>query len=140
MGEKNVPQENKYASEEQLRYANVMSAGVKVGFILLVISFALYMTGVLQPLVPVDQVSRYWGLSAAEYAKATGTPTGWAWLKDVAKGDMLNYVGIVMMASVSIISSLMVLPLFARKGEKAHLAISVLLIVVLLVSAANILH
>lgn len=135
-----MSEQNKYASEEQLRYAKVMGTGVKLGFVMLVVSFALYMAGVLQPLVPVDQVSHYWGLSAAEYAKATGTPTGWAWVKDIAKGDMLNYVGIVVLASVSIVSSLTVLPLFARQGEKAHLVISVLLILVLLVSAANILN
>lgn len=135
-----MSEQNKYASEEQLRFAKVMSAGVKLGFVMLVVSFALYMTGVLQPLVPVDQVSHYWGLSAAEYAKATGTPTGWAWVKDIAKGDMLNYVGIVVLASASIASSLAILPLFARQGEKAHLIISILLILVLLVSASNILH
>ncbi|HEX8980835.1 MAG TPA: hypothetical protein VF811_14095 [Parasulfuritortus sp.] len=135
-----MSEQNKYASEEQLRFAKVMGAGVKLGFVMLVVSFALYMTGVLQPLVPVDQVSHYWGLSAAEYAKATGTPTGWAWVKDIAKGDMLNYVGIVVLASASIASSLAILPLFARQGEKAHLIISILLILVLLVSASNILH
>jgi hypothetical protein len=116
-----------------------MGAGVKLGFILLVLSFTLYMTGVLKPLVPVDQVSHYWGLSAAEYAKATGTPTGWGWLKMVARGDILNYVGIVVLASVSIISTFAVLPIFWRKGEKAHFAISLVLIVVLLASASNIL-
>jgi hypothetical protein len=139
MGEDKMPENNKYASPEQLRFAKVMSAGVKIGFVLLVVSFALYMAGVLKPLVPVDQVSHYWGLSAAAYAKATGTPTGWGWLKDAAKGDMLNYVGIVVLASVSIISTLAVLPIFGREGEKAHLLISALLIVVLLVSASNIL-
>lgn len=135
-----APEENKYASAEQLRYANVMGAGVKIGFILLVVSFALYVTGVLKPLVPLDQVSRYWGLSAAEYVKATGTPTGWAWLTVIGKGDMLNYVGIVVLASTSIVSTLTLLSLFKRQGEKAHLIISALLIAVLMASAANLLH
>jgi len=135
-----MPENIKYSSPEQLRYARIMSIGVKIGFSLLVISFTLYMTGVLKPLVPVDQVSHYWSLSAAEYAKATGTPTGWGWVKDVVKGDIFNYVGIVVLAAVSIVSSLAVLPLFARQGERALLIISILLILVLLVSASNILH
>lgn len=130
---------HKYASPEQLRYAKVLSAGVQVGFVLLVTSFLLYMAGVLKPLVPVDQVPKYWGLSAAEYVKATGTPTGWAWLKLIANGDMLNLVGIVVLASISAVSTLAVLPIFARRGEKAHVVISILLIVVLVVSASNIL-
>lgn len=130
---------HKYASPEQLRYARVLSAGVQVGFVLLVVSFLLYMAGVLTPLVPVDQVPKYWGLSAAEYVKATGTPTGWAWLKLIAKGDMLNLVGIVVLAGISAVSTLAVLPIFTRRREKAHIVISILLIVVLVVSASNIL-
>jgi hypothetical protein len=58
----------------------------------------------------------------------------------IAKGDMLNLVGIVVLAGISIVSTLAVLPIFARRGEKALLIISVLLIVVLLVSASSILH
>lgn len=130
---------HKYTSPEQLRYAKVLSTGVQLGFVLLVVSFLLYVAGVLTPLVPVDQMAKYWGLPAAEYVKATGTPTGWAWLKLIAKGDMLNLVGIVVLASISAVSTLAVVPIFARRGEKAHVVISILLVVVLVVSASNIL-
>ena len=135
-----VSEEHKYASLEQLRYAKVMGAGVKIGFILLVVSFALYVTGVLPPLVPLDQVPRYWGLSAADYVKATGTPTGWGWVTMVGKGDMLNYVGIAVLAGAAIFSTIALLPLFKRQRETAHLIIAVLLIAVLIASAANLLH
>lgn len=131
---------HKYASPEQLRYAKVLSLGVQAGFIALVVTFALYMTGVLAPLVPVDQLPKYWGLSAAEFAKATGSPTGWDWVRLAAKGDIVNLVGIVVLASVSAFSTLAVLPIFLRRGERAHVAIAVLLVAVLVVSAANILH
>ncbi|HTY99825.1 MAG TPA: hypothetical protein VMB75_08325, partial [Rhodocyclaceae bacterium] len=131
---------HKYASIEQLRYARVLGRGVQVGFILLVVSFLLYVFGVLAPLVPVTELPKYWGLSAAEFAKATGSPTGWAWLRDIGKGDVLNLFGIVVLASVSAVSTLAVLPIFLRRGEKAHVAIALLLVVVLAVSAADILH
>ncbi|MDD5249409.1 MAG: hypothetical protein PHY45_10510 [Rhodocyclaceae bacterium] len=131
---------HKYASPEQLRYAKVLSLGVQTGFLILVVSFILYMAGVLTPLVPVDQLPNYWGLSASEFAKATGTPTGWAWLALIGKGDVLNLLGIVVLASVSAVSTLAVLPIFARRGDWAHVAISVLLVLVLAVSAANVLH
>jgi ABC-type Na+ efflux pump permease subunit len=131
---------HKYASEEQLMYAKVLSIGVKVGFVLLVVTFGLYMGGVLKPLVPVHQLPKYWHLPVDQYVKATGTPTGWAWVKMIAKGDMLNLVGIVVLAGISIVSTLAVLPMFARRGEKALLIISVLLIIVLVVSASSILQ
>jgi hypothetical protein len=131
---------HKYTSEEQLLYAKVLSIGVKVGFVLLVVSFGLYMFGVLKPLIPIHQMPKDWHLPVREYVKVTGTPTGWEWVKMIAKGDMLNLVGIVVLAGISIVSTLAVLPIFARRGEKALLIISVLLIVVLLVSASSILH
>jgi ABC-type Na+ efflux pump permease subunit len=131
---------HKYASEEQLIYAKVLSIGVKIGFVLLVVTFGLYMGGVLKPLVPVHQLPQYWHLPVDQYVKATGTPTGWDWVKMIAKGDMLNLVGIVVLAGISIVSTLAVLPIFARRGEKALLIISVLLIIVLVVSASSILH
>lgn len=129
---------NKYASPEQLRYAQVLGAGVKVGFVLLLLSFAVYMSGILPPLVPVDQLPKYWGLPVREFVKATNTPTGWGWLSLLGRGDMLNLVGIAVLAGVSAISSLAVLPIFARRGETAHLLICLLQILVLIVSAANI--
>jgi ABC-type Na+ efflux pump permease subunit len=131
---------HKYASEEQLIYAKVLSIGVKIGFVLLVVTFGLYMGGVLKPLVPVHQLPQYWHLPVDQYVKATGTPTGWDWVQMIAKGDMLNLVGIVVLAGISIVSTLAVLPIFARRGEKALVIISVLLIIVLVVSASSILH
>jgi len=131
---------NQYASAEQLRYAKVLSLGVQVGFVILVVTFILYLTGALVPLVPVDQLPKYWGLSAADFAKATGTPTGWAWLSQVTRGDVANLLGIVVLASVSMVSTLAVLPIFACRGDRAHVAIAVLLVLVLAFSAANILR
>ena len=134
---KTEPQE--YASAEELRYARVLGAGVLAGFVLLVLSFLLYVFGVLQPLIPVDQLPKYWGLPVSEFVKATNTPTGWNWIGLIGKGDMLNLVGIVVLAGISAVSSLAVLPIFARRGETAHLLIAVLQIIVLVVSAANVL-
>jgi hypothetical protein len=134
-----MSESNKYASPEQLRYAKVLGLGVQSGFVLLVISFILYMAGVLKPLIPVSQLPKYWGLPAAQFVKATHTPVGWGWLSDIGMGDELNMIGIAVLASVSAISTFAVLPFFARRGEKAHMAIAVLLIGVLLLSASNLL-
>jgi uncharacterized membrane protein len=130
---------NKYASPEQLRYAKVLGIGVQLGFFMLVATFIIYLSGVLPPLVPVDQLPKYWGLSAAEFVKATHTPTGWSWLAQIGKGDVLNLLGICVLSSISVVSTLAVLPIFARRRERAHLIISILLIAVLVLSASNVL-
>jgi hypothetical protein len=129
----------RYASPEQLRYALVLSAGVRLGFVLLLVTFFLYLSGLLQPLIPVDQLPKYWGLPVDEYVRATGTPTGWGWLAQLARGDLLNLAGIAVLAGISAIASASVLPVFARRRETAHLVICVLQIVVLVVSASGIL-
>lgn len=134
-----VSKSNKYASPEQLRYAKVLGYGIRTGFILLVISFFLYVSGILHPLVPISEIPKYWGLPVDQYVKITHTPTGWAWVTQIWKGDMLNLVGIAVLAGISIISTLAILPIFARNREKMQIIISVLLVVILLVSASNIL-
>jgi hypothetical protein len=128
---------NRYAPPEQLRYAGVLGACVRAGFFFLVPSFLLYVLGVVPPLVPVEQLPQYWGLPVHQFIKATHAPTGWAWLAMVRHSDMLNLVGIAVLASASLFSSLAVLPIFARRGEFALLAISLLQLIVLAVSASN---
>ena len=130
---------NKYASPEQLRYAKVLSVGVIVGFVMLVVSFFLYVTGILKPLVPIAEIPKYWSLPADQFVKVTHSPTGWAWITEVGKGDILNLVGVAVLASVSIVSTLAVLPIFARTREKIQIVISVLLIAVLVFAASNVL-
>lgn len=130
---------NAYASPEQLRYATVLGAGVRIGFVMLVASFILYLSGVLPPLVPLSELPKYWGLPAAQFAQATHTPTGWAWLMHLGSGDMLNMAGICVLAAVSAVSTLAVIPLFAKNRDTTHLVLSVLLIAVLVLSASNIL-
>jgi hypothetical protein len=128
-----------YAPGEQLRYAGVLGACVRTGFLLLVSSFLLYMLGVPHPLVPPDQLPQYWGLPVDQFVKATHAPTGWAWLAQVSHSDMLNLVGIAVLAAASTCSSLAVLPIFARRGELALFAIGLLQLIVLVVSASNLL-
>jgi hypothetical protein len=127
------------ARAEQLRYAGVLGTCVRAGFLLLVPSFLLYLLGVPQPLVPADQLPQYWGMPVDQFVKATHAPTGWAWLAQVRHSDMLNLVGIAVLAAASSCSSLAVLPIFARRGELALLAIGLLQLIVLAVSASNLL-
>ena len=130
---------SKYASSEELRYAKVLDISVKAGFVLLVLSFATYLTGILPPHVAFDQLPKYWGLPASEFVKATNTPTGWGWLRLIAKGDIVNLVVIAYLAGLSAICCLAVLPVFARRGEKVQLVFAVLQIVVLVLAASDIL-
>ena len=128
---------NPHAATEQLTYARVLAVGVRVGFVTLVLTFAAYITGLSRPYIPADQLPAVWGLPVKEFVKVTNTPTGWSWVSLVGYGDMVNLVGITVLAGISVVSSLAILPILAKKGEKALLVICVLQIVVLVASAAN---
>ena len=130
---------NPHTAAEQPRYARVLEVCVRAGFVVLVLSFVLYMLGTPKPVVPLDQLPQYWGLPVDEFVRATHTPTGWAWLAMIGHGDMLNLVGIALLAAAPAFSSLAVLPVFARRSEYALLAIALLQLIVLIVSAANLL-
>jgi hypothetical protein len=130
---------NRYALPEQLRYAGVLETCMRAGFLLLALSFALYMLGIPRPLVPLDRLPQYWGLPVDQFVKATHTPTGWGWLAMIGNGDTLNLVGISVLAGGSVFSTLAVLPIYGRRGERALFAISLLQLIVLLLSASNVL-
>lgn len=127
------------AAPEQARYASVLEVCVRAGFVLLLLSFVLYLVGIPKPMVPVDQLPQYWSLPVDQFVEATHTPTGWAWLRMIGHGDMLNLVGIAVLAGAPALSALAVLPVFSRRGEYALLAIAVLQLMVLLVCASNLL-
>jgi len=130
---------NPYASAEELRYAETLGAVVRLGFVLLIASFLAYLLRIPQPRVPMDRLPQYWSLPVDQFVKATHTPTGWDWLTAVGYSDILNLVGVAVLAAASAFSSLAVLPIFARRGEFALIAITLLQLLVLAVSASNIL-
>lgn len=90
------------ASPAQLRYADTLFYGALLGFIIMLITYALYVFGVLTPQIPLDELPRLWTHSAAEYRAAGNIPQGWGWLALVAKGDICNFVGIAFLAALTI--------------------------------------
>jgi len=130
---------NRYASPEELRYARVLQIGARAGLAMLIAVFALYVTGAIQPLVPLASLPRYWSLSAREFAAATHHPTGWTWLGRIGLADIAILAPIAFLAGVSLLCALAVLPRFLRRGDAVHAAILVLQIVVLVLAASNLL-
>jgi hypothetical protein len=126
-----------YASDEQRLYARWLDRGTKFGFLVLVVTFFVYVLGLLPAHVPVAELPKYWGMPVAEYVAATGAPTGWGWVRYIAEGDYLNFVGIGILALITIVCYAIVLPTFLRKGDRVYAAIMLVEIVVLVVAAAG---
>ena len=52
------------ANEEQLLYARILATGMYVGLGVLLLTFALYLTGALPAAVPIEELPNLWTLSA----------------------------------------------------------------------------
>ena len=128
-----------YATEEQLLYARILDKGMKIGLLILVVTFSLYVFGVLQPHVPVNDLPKYWSMSVSEYLDATGLETGWAWLGNLGKGDLLNFLGIAFLSGVTIVCYLSIVPGLLRKKDTAYVVLALVEVAILVLAASGIL-
>lgn len=128
-----------HVTEEQIAYAKILDLGMKVGLLLLVISFALYVFGILTPHIPLEDLPNYWKLPVNEYMKQAGIHRGWSWVFLLNKGDFLNFVGIAFMAGVSIICYLSIIPSLFRKKDTIYAFLAITEVLVLVLAASSIL-
>ena len=63
---KNIP--------EQLLYANILLYLNLIGLFILLTGFTLYLTGVITPIVPIEELPRFWSLSLNEYMEKSNMP------------------------------------------------------------------
>lgn len=124
----------------QLFYARVIDRAAKLGFLLLLLTFSVYISGVLTPYVPLEHLPRYWGVSAPEYLKATQIQPGWGWLAKLHHGDLLNFFPIAILAGVSIFGYLCLVYKFLRNREVILGIIVIFQVMVLILAASGILR
>ena len=120
---------------EQRIFARWLDIGTRIGFGVLFLTFLAYVLGALDPLVPPRELSRLWELPVDRYVAATDAPTGWGWVRLIAKGDYLNYVGVALLASVALAAYGRIVPVLMAQGERLRAWIAALQVIVLLVAA-----
>ena len=125
--------------KEQVQYAHILQIGVWLGLLILFVTYAIYVLGVLPAHVPVESVPRSWGLGVNEFMHSTGAPHGWNWLALLGTGDYINFVGLALLALVTIVCYAILIPGFAKRGDTIFVVICVLQILVLGVAASGIL-
>ena len=143
----NEQTKNTGPDEEQLIYAKFLGWGMLIGLMLLFLTFFLYASGIMPPAIPHDALANYWGLDAhhymegveEDYLKRGRLVTGWSWVKLLGKSDYLNFVGIAVLSSVTILCYLAIIPSLLRKGDKVYAIIAILEVLVLSLAASGIL-
>jgi hypothetical protein len=134
-----VAAERPRIAEEQLAYAQVLDLGMKLGLLLLVVTFVLYVTGLVSPHIPVEELPRYWSLPVKEYLAVTGIHGGWSWMGMLGKGDFLNFLGIAFLGAVAIVCYVAVSPIFFRKKDRIYGWLAVVEVAVLSLAASGLL-
>lgn len=125
--------------EEQLAYAKFLNKGAWIGLICLLITFIVYISGILPNVIDLDKTHLYWRQSVAEYIKNPNIPLGWNWVFLLNNGDMLNFIGIAVLCGITIICYIRILPIFIRKKDTFYFVIAILEIAILLLAASGIL-
>jgi hypothetical protein len=139
------PGQTAEADADQILYASILAKGMYLGLGLLLATFALYMTGLLQPGIPIEELPRLWTLSAHEYLEVVNheflhrpeVVDGWRWMALLGMGDYLNFVGIALLAAVTIVCYGGILPNLFRKKDWIYATIAVLEIIVLVLAASG---
>jgi hypothetical protein len=126
-------------SREQIIYANLLIIGVWAGIFILVATYAIYLTGILPSHVEMSVIPTLWGKGVGEYLEITHSPHGWGWLSLLTKGDFLNYIGLALLALMTIVCYLVLVRGYIRQKNWIFTLIALLEIVVLSVAASGLL-
>jgi hypothetical protein len=127
------------ATEEQMSYARILEKGMMVGLLLLIVTFIIYLTGIIPSYLPVEDLPQYWGVSVHEYLEHANVQPGWAWLKMLHKGDFLNFIGIAFLAGVTVICYIRIIPTLFRKKDVVYGVLAILEVLVLVLAASGLL-
>lgn len=124
-------------SVEHRRYAQLLETGARLGLLVLLSSFLAYATGLLGASVPLQRLPAVWSLPLQEYLAQTQSPTGWAWLAQIGRGDGASLAGIAILAGCSMPSLLAMLPLYLRQRDRTYAALCLAEVAVIVVAASG---
>ncbi len=133
--------------EEQVAYAAILEKGMYVGLLILFVTFAIYVFQILPPAVPLSEIANYWSQPVHSYLEAVNhnflhldhVADGWTWLTLLGKGDFINFIGVAVLAGVTILCYLVVIPVLLKKGDKVYVALALAEVVILSLAASGLL-
>ena len=127
---------------EQIRYAGILEKGMYVGLACLFVTFGLYVFGIMDPYVRLDELPEHWSKPVHVYLEQAGDErieAGWSWTKMLGYGDFVNFIGIALLAGVTIGCYLSIVPVLLKNNDKVYAALALLEALVLIVAASGIL-
>lgn len=117
------PQAKNHTDEINQVFARVELWGVRVGIIGMIVTFALYLTGLVQPFIAPSRLTGLIGGGVTAYVRDNQVPTGWDWLSLIERSDMLSLASLVFMVGVIAAAYVALVPVLIRQGNRIYLGI-----------------
>ena len=127
------------AGPEQRLYAAILEKGMYAGLACLLVTFAIYVFGAVEPHIPPEELSRYWGEGVEDYLREAGVKGGWVWVSMLGHGDFLNFIGIAILAGVTILCFVALVPMLVKRRDRIYTVLAILELIVLTLAASGIL-
>ncbi|MBF0104016.1 MAG: DUF1634 domain-containing protein [Deltaproteobacteria bacterium] len=124
---------------EQITYANILFFGAWIGIFIMILTYVVYATGLITPHVDIMLIIQNWDKGVDEYMHITNSPRGWEWLTLLDKSDYLNFVGLVLIALLTIVCYLFLMVGYKKKKDWIYFFICLFEIIVLAFAASGIL-
>ncbi len=124
----------------QAIYARWLDAGTKAAFAVSLVGMLAYLSGAVAPFVPMAELAARWGLPVGRFLQLSRVPTSWGWIHLLGYGDYLNFVGIAMIASMTTLCYLRILPVLVAHRDWLYALIAAAQIAVLLAAASGLLN
>ena len=125
--------------DDQISYARLLAWGSRAGLVVLIGSFIVYVAELVPPLVAHEELPQLWSGSAAEFLERSRIEAGWGWKDFIHHGDILNLLGIALLAFCSVPCLLAVMPIYWTSHQRALFAVCALEVAVLLLAASGML-
>jgi hypothetical protein len=126
------------ATKEQVTYANRLFYGAWTSLALMVLTYLLYVSGIVSPHVPLEKIPALWSQPVGVYLHDGNVPHGWGWVALIGQGDFMNFIGIVLLAGMTIICYIPLIPAYLKRGEKIFAFLALAEIIVLSIAASGI--
>ena len=126
------------ATPEQLLYAKILEWGMYLGLLILLVTFGLYALGIVDPYIPLDKISTYWSYNVYDYLEHAGIKDGWGWLGMLKYGDFINFIGIAILAGVTLICYAAIVPTLLKNKDTAYAIMAALEVIILGAAASGI--
>ena len=127
-------------SDRALRelYARWLDIATKAGFVISLVAFLLYAGRVLPPYIPLEELPRYWMLPVNQFVRATGAPSGWAWLGELRYSDGLNLLAVALLGLVTPLCYARLVPALIAERDWLQALLAVAQLAVLLAVASGV--